>query len=145
MRIPHKKQNGQVLIMVALSAVVLIASAGLAIDSALGYFVKAKLNAAVDSASLAAARGVTLGDTQAAQAANARQSAKEFLTSTIPTNSCSPRPYSNPVGVTFDKGTVTIDVSATASLPVSLMGILGFKTLNVAAAASSARISTLVR
>ena len=48
MRIPHKRQSGQVLIMVALSAVVLIASAGLAIDSALGYFVKAKLNAAVD-------------------------------------------------------------------------------------------------
>ncbi|MBH1997205.1 MAG: VWA domain-containing protein [Burkholderiales bacterium] len=139
MRIPHKKQNGQVLIMVALSAVVLIASAGLAIDSALGYFVKAKLNAAVDSASLAAARGVTLGDTQAAQAANARQSAKEFFDINYPDKFLLSTPVLNPVGVTFDKGTVTIDVSATASLPVSLMGILGFKTLNVAAAAQTIR------
>ena len=139
MRIPHKKQNGQVLIMVALSAVVLIASAGLAIDSALGYFVKAKLNAAVDSASLAAARGVTLGDTQAAQAANARQSAKEFFDINYPDKFLLSTPVLNPVGVTFDKGTVTIDVSATASLPVSLMGILGFKTLNVAASAQTIR------
>ncbi|QYG08766.1 VWA domain-containing protein [Janthinobacterium sp. PAMC25594] len=139
MRIPHKKQNGQVLIMVALSAVVLIASAGLAIDSALGYFVKAKLNAAVDSASLAAARGVTQGDTQAAQAANARQSAKEFFDINYPDKFLLSTPVLNPVGVTFDKGTVTIDVSATASMPVSLMGILGFKTLNVAAAAQTIR------
>ena len=139
MRIPHKKQNGQVLIMVALSAVVLVASVGLAIDSALGYFVKAKLNAAVDSASLAAARGVTQGDTQAAQAVNARQSAKEFFDINYPDKFLLSTPVLNPVGVTFDKGTVTIDVSATASLPVSLMGVLGFKTLNVAASAQTIR------
>ncbi|MGK5080372.1 vWA domain-containing protein [Janthinobacterium sp. HLX7-2] len=139
MRIPHKKQGGQVLVMVALTAIVLIASVGLAVDSALGYFVKAKLNAAVDSASLAAARGVTLGDTQAAQAANARQSAKEFFDINYPDKFLLSTPVLNPVGVSFDKGTVTIDVSASASLPVSLMGILGFKTLEVAARAQTIR------
>ena len=139
MRIPHKRQSGQVLIMVALSAVVLIASAGLAIDSALGYFVKAKLNAAVDSASLAAARGVTTGNSEAEQRASARQSAKEFFDINYPDKFLLSTPTLNPVDVTFDKGTVTIDVSATASLPVSLMGILGFKTLNVAASAQTIR------
>ncbi|WP_298412092.1 VWA domain-containing protein [Janthinobacterium sp.] len=139
MRIPHKRQSGQVLIMVALSAVVLIASAGLAIDSALGYFVKAKLNAAVDSASLAAARGVTTGNTEAEQRASARQSAKEFFDINYPDKFLLSTPVLNPVGVVFDRGTVTIDVSATASLPVSLMGILGFKTLNVAASAQTIR------
>jgi Flp pilus assembly protein TadG len=139
MRIPHKRQSGQVLIMVALSAVVLIASAGLAIDSALGYFVKAKLNAAVDSASLAAARGVTTGNSEAEQRASARKSAKEFFDINYPDKFLLSTPTLNPVDVTFDKGTVTIDVSATASLPVSLMGILGFKTLNVAASAQTIR------
>ena len=139
MRIPHKRQSGQVLIMVALSAVVLIAAAGLAIDSALGYFVKAKLNAAVDSASLAAARGVTTGSTEDEQRASARQSAKEFFDINYPDNFLLSTPVLNPVSVVFDKGTVTIDVSATASLPVSLMGILGFKTLNVAASAQTIR------
>ena len=139
MRIPHKRQDGQVLIMVALSAVVLIASVGLAVDSALGYFVKAKLNAAVDSASLAAARGVTAGSSEEDQRANARQSAREFFDINYPDQFLLSTPTLNPVGVTFDKGTVTIDVSATASLPVSLMGVLGFKTLDVAASAQTIR------
>ena len=139
MRIPHKRQGGQVLIMVALSAVVLIAAVGLAVDSALGYFVKARLNAAVDSASLAAARGVTAGNSEAEQRASARQSAKEFFDINYPDKFLLSTPTLNPVDVTFDKGTVTIDVSATASLPVSLMGILGFKTLNVAASAQTIR------
>ena len=127
------------LIMVALSAVVLIASVGLAVDSALGYFVKAKLNAAVDSASLAAARGVTAGSSEEDQRANARQSAKDFFDINYPDQFLLSTPTLHPVGVTFDKGTVTIDVSATASLPVSLMGVLGFKTLNVAASAQTIR------
>ena len=127
------------LILVALCAIVLIASVGLAVDSGLGYLVKAKLNSAVDSASLAAARSVTLGDTQTAQAANARQSAKEFFDINYPDKFLLSTPTLNPVGVTFDKGMVTIDVSATASLPVSLMGVLGFKTLNVAASAQTIR------
>ncbi|MDX8125069.1 VWA domain-containing protein [Janthinobacterium sp. GMG2] len=139
MRIPHKRQGGQVLIMVALSAVVLIASVGLAVDSALGYFVKAKLNAAVDSASLAAARGVTAGSSEEEQRTNARQSAKEFFDINYPDQFLLSTPTLHPVGVVFDKGTVTIDVSATASLPVSLMGVLGFKTLNVAASAQTIR------
>lgn len=143
MRVPpsftKQKQGGHVLLLVALSAIMLIAAVGLAIDSGLGYLVKAKLNAAVDSASLAAARGVTLGDNQTAQAANARQAAREFFDVNYPDKYLLSTPVLNPVGVTFDKGTVTVDVTATASLPVSLMGILGFKTLDVAASAQTIR------
>lgn len=139
MRIPHKRQGGQVLVMVALSAVVLIASVGLAIDSALGYFVKAKLNAAVDAASLAAARGVTAGSSEEAQRASARQSARDFFDINYPDHFLLSTPTLDPVDVTFDRGTVTIDVSASASLSVSLMGVLGFKTLNVAASAQTIR------
>ncbi|MDO8032058.1 VWA domain-containing protein [Janthinobacterium sp. SUN128] len=139
MRIPHQRQGGQVLVMVALSAVVLIASVGLAIDSALGYFVKAKLNAAVDAASLAAARGVTAGNSEEEQRTRARQSARDFFDVNYPDHFLLSTPTLHPVDVTFDKGTVTIDVSASASLPVSLMGVLGFKTLEVAASAQTIR------
>ncbi|MGK5058864.1 vWA domain-containing protein [Janthinobacterium sp. LB2P49] len=139
MRIPHKRQGGQVLVMVALSAIVLVASVGLAVDSALGYFVKAKLNAAVDAASLAAARGVTAGSSEEEQRASARQSAKNFFDINYPDQFLLSTPTLHPVDVTFSKGTVTIDVSASASLPVSLMGVLGFKTLNVAASAQTIR------
>lgn len=139
MRIPYKKQSGQIVLTVALSAIALIAAVGLAVDSGMGYLVKAKLNSAVDSASLAAARAVTQGNTEDAQAASARQSAKEFFDINYPANYLLSTPVLKPVGVTFDKGKVTIDVSATASLPVSLMGVLGFKTLDVNASAQTIR------
>ena len=139
---PHKKQSGQILLMVALSAIVLVAAIGLAVDSGLGYLVKAKLNAAVDSASLAAARAVTQGSNEDAQAASARQSAKEFFDINYPDKYLMSTPVLKPVVVTFDKverGKIIIDVSATASLPVSLMGVLGFKTLDVSATAQTIR------
>ena len=139
MRMPHKKQQGQVLIMVVLSAMVLIGSVGLAIDSALGYLVKAKLNAAVDAASLAAARGVTPATTGTAQEANARQAARDFFNINYPDQFLMSTPVLNPVGVHFDGGTVTVDVAASASLPVSLMGVLGFRTLDVSASAQTVR------
>ena len=139
MRMPPKKQQGQVLIMVVLSAVVLIGSVGLAIDSALGYLVKAKLNAAVDAASLAAARGVTTGDNRTAQEANARQAARDFFNINYPDRFLMSTPSLAPVGVHFDGGTVTVDVAASASLPVSLMGVLGFRTLDVSASAQTVR------
>lgn len=139
MRIPYKKQSGQIVLTVALSAIALIAAVGLAVDSGMGYLVKAKLNSAVDSASLAAARAVTQGNTEDAQRASARQSAKEFFDINYPANYLMSTPVLNTVGVTFDKGKVTIDVSAKASLPVSLMGVLGFKTLDVNASAQTIR------
>lgn len=139
MRIPYKKQAGQIVLTVALSAIALVAAVGLAIDSGMGYLVKAKLNSAVDSASLAAARAVTQGSTEDAQRASARQSAKEFFDINYPANYLMSTPVLNTVGVTFDKGKVTIDVSARASLPVSLMGVLGFKTLDVSASAQTIR------
>ena len=93
----RQRQGGHVLLLVALSAIMLIAAVGLAIDSGLGYLVKAKLNAAVDSASLAAARGVTLGDNQTAQAANARQAAREFFDVNYPDKYLLSTPVLNPV------------------------------------------------
>ena len=125
--------------MVALSAVVLIGSVGLALDSALGYLVKAKLNAAVDAASLAAARGVSTGDSRDAQEANARLSAQKFFNINYPDKFLLSTPTLDQVGVHFDGGTVTVDVAARASLPVSLMGVLGFKTLEVSARAQTVR------
>ena len=139
MRIPCRKQHGQVLVMMALSAVVLIGSVGLAIDSALGYLVKARLNAAVDAASLAAARAVTLGNNEAEQKAHAREAARQFFNINYPDRFLLSTPQLAPTQVSFDAGTVTIDVSAQASLPVSLMGVLGFRTLEVAASAQTIR------
>ncbi|MFC5475283.1 VWA domain-containing protein [Paraherbaspirillum soli] len=133
------KQQGQVLFIVALSMVVLLGTLGLAIDSGMGYISKAKLNAAVDSAVIAAARAVTQGATQAEQTANAQQAARNFFSANYPNNFLGSNPVFPDPTVTFNGGQVTIDASATATVPVSLMGVMNFKFLNVAASAQSVR------
>lgn len=77
-------EKGQVVVLVALSAVVLLGLTGLAIDSGIGYGVKAKLNASVDAAAIAAARAVATGDNDGARVVAARQAAERFFAANFP-------------------------------------------------------------
>jgi Flp pilus assembly protein TadG len=138
-RFPHRRQGGGVAIMVALSLLVLLALVGLVIDGGLAYLVKARLNAAVDSAALAAARAVPAGNNQTEQAASARTAAAEFFAANIPANYLLSTPTLLGTEVTFDAGTVTIDVNAEAPMPVSLMQVLGFSGLTPRAYAQTIR------
>jgi Flp pilus assembly protein TadG len=138
-RFPHRRQGGGVAIMVALSLLVLLAVVGLVIDGGLAYLVKARLNAAVDSAALAAARAVPAGNNQTEQAASARTAAAEFFAANIPNNYLLSSPKLLGTEVTFDAGTVTIDVNAEAPMPVSLMQVLGFTGLTPRAYAQTIR------
>ncbi|WP_236422739.1 TadE/TadG family type IV pilus assembly protein, partial [Escherichia coli] len=58
------RQRGAVAIMVAIAMLVLLGVVGLTIDAGLAYLIKARLNAALDSAALAGARAVTTGNNQ---------------------------------------------------------------------------------
>ena len=138
-RFSHRRQGGGVAIMVALSLLVLLALVGLVIDGGLAYLVKARLNAAVDSAALAAARAVPAGNNQTEQAASARTAAAEFFAANIPANYLLSRPTLLGTEVTFNAGTVTIDVNAEAPMPVSLMQVLGFSGLTPRAYAQTIR------
>lgn len=134
-----KKQKGQVFLIVAISLTVLIASVGLAVDTGLAYMTKAKLNAAVDSAVVAAARAVSQGATQADQIANGTQAARDFFNANYPAGFLGTTAnFSDPTFV-FNAGQVTIDASATAAVPVTFMQMLNFQFLNVAAAAETIR------
>ncbi|WP_315980604.1 pilus assembly protein TadG-related protein [Aliamphritea spongicola] len=64
------KNRGTVLVLMTIALPVLLAIVGLAVDSARAYGVKAKLSAAVDAASLAAARAISGGEASARSAAN---------------------------------------------------------------------------
>jgi Mg-chelatase subunit ChlD len=75
-RVSNKK--GFVVFVVAASAMVLIPVAGLGIDAAMLYVVKARLSAACDGAALAAARNLNVGQTITAQEASARLRAESF-------------------------------------------------------------------
>lgn len=137
-----KKIRGQIAILTGIVIVILIGAVGLAIDSGVGYIIKAKLNAAVDAAGIAAARAVVQGNTQAAQIANAQDAARKFFNANYPNGYLRSTPTLNNPTVTFDTGKITIDVSATARVPVNFMGLFGFNLLNVSSAAQTIRKDT---
>lgn len=149
---PVKNHKGSVLVMMAISLVVLIGGVGLAIDSGLGYIIKAKLNAAVDAAGIAASRTVSQGDTQTVQIDNATQAAKIFFHANYPNGflNSTPNPLDtalhDPVVTvkfgdpgTTDQGKVFIDVSANAVVPVTFMRVMNFNLLSVSAVSQVVR------
>jgi Flp pilus assembly protein TadG len=133
------RQRGAVAIMVAVSMLVLLAVVGLCVDAGLAYLVKARLNAAVDSAALAGARAVTTGNNQTEQIASARAAAADFFAANIPNNYLLSSPRITSTNVTFNGGQATIDVKAEAPMPVSIMQIMNFTTLTPVAAAQTIR------
>jgi len=126
-------------ILVALSLVVLLGTVGLAIDSGLGYMIKAKLDAAVDGAAIAAGQAVPRGANQAAQISNATQAANAFFAANYPQGYLGSTASLAAPSVTINNGTVTIDLAAQASVPVTLMQVLGFNVLNVASSGEAIR------
>lgn len=84
----HKRHNqsGVSLILGTAALVFIIPAVGLAIDVGYVYAIKAKLQAAVDGAALAAARGLSLGQTTTAQAASAKQKAVNWFYANLPAN-----------------------------------------------------------
>ena len=133
------RQRGAIAIMVAISMMVLLGVVGLAIDAGLAYLVKARLNAAVDSAALAGARAVTTGANQKEQIDNAVAAAKDFFAANIPTNYLLSSPRILNTSVTFNGGQAVIDVTADAKMPVSIMQVLGFESLTPVASAQTIR------
>ncbi len=133
------KQKGQVSIIVALSLVALIGAVGLATDSGIAYLIKAKLNAAVDSAGLAAGRAVSQGASANDQIANAQAAAQTFFAANYPANYMGSTVVFNNPTVTLNGGQATIDAAASVTVPVSLMGAVGFNLLTLGSTSETLR------
>ncbi|OFA08857.1 von Willebrand factor type A domain protein [Duganella phyllosphaerae] len=126
-------------VMMALSMAVLVAAVGLVVDTGVTYMVRDKLNAATDAASLAAARAVSQGKDEATQRANAQAAAIRFFNANYPTNYMGSTAKLNAPSVVFNNGMVTVSVSASATLPVSFLGLLGVSPLTPAVASQAVR------
>jgi Flp pilus assembly protein TadG len=136
------RQQGSVSVLVALSLFALLGIAGLAIDAGLGYMIKARLDSAVDGALIAAGQAVTRGASQDEQITNATTAANAFFAANYPQGFLGSTATLSTPSITIDKankGTVTIDLSAQASVPLTLMQIQGFKVLNVASSGQAIR------
>lgn len=133
------RQRGAVAVMVALAMFVLLAVTGLVVDTGMAYLVKARLNAAVDSAALAAARAVTSGNNQTEQAASAQRAASQFFAANMPASYLTSKPNLLGTTVVFKAGTVTIDVKAEAPMALSLMQATDVSSLMPVATAQTVR------
>ncbi|WP_373988768.1 VWA domain-containing protein [Duganella sp. BuS-21] len=116
------KQRGAVLPLIVIGMLVLIMAAGLAFSAGLSYMIKAKLNAATDSAALAGARATSLGGDQATQTANAKAAAARFFNANFPAGYLGSTATLGDTQVSYSGGQVTVSVSASATMPASLLG-----------------------
>ncbi len=142
------REKGTSLMLAVISLIFIIPMIGLAVDVGMLYVVKARLQGAVDGASLAAARALNLGQTTSAQATSAKQNAVNWF-------------YANfPAGSWFTTGTLMntsdtyvhvyddatnpylrhVDVTASSNVPTLFMNWFGVKkTLIVAYGFASRR------
>ncbi|RAS34606.1 TadE/TadG family type IV pilus assembly protein [Paraburkholderia bryophila] len=133
------RQRGSISVIVAVSLIALIGILGLAVDSGLGYMIKARLDAATDGAVIAAGEAVTRGNNQTQQTANAQQAASAFFAANYPVGFLGSTVTAGTPSIVFNAGTVTIGMTAQASVPVTFMQTLGFRILNVSASSQAIR------
>ena len=124
--------KGQVLVLIALAMGVLLALAGLAIDVGMAYGVKAKLNAALDVAAIAAGRAISRGTDVA------NREAVDYFNANYPTGllgSTVTAPVTR--AVHNDDGSWTIAVTSTASVPTNFFQAVGLHTFTFDVSATS--------
>ena len=125
--------------MVALCLLLLVGAVGLALDSGRAYLVRARLNAAVDAAGLAAARAVSRGEDAASRNASAIAAAGRAFQANYPDGYLGSTPAMRAPVLAVDAGRVVVDTSATASMPVGLTAVMGFTRLDIEASAQAVR------
>ena len=129
-----KKSAGVIIILMAVALPALLAIVGLAVDSARAYGVKATLSAAVDAASLAAARAISDGEVAAIRAAN------KFFAANYPAGHFDSTPGQPRISFGYSaEGDISINVSATANMPTTFLRIVGKDEMDIGSTAQTIR------
>ncbi len=143
----RKRENGISLILAVASLVFLIPMIGLAVDAGLLYVARARLQGAVDGASLAAARSLNLGQSTYAQTASAKQNAVNWFYANFPqgawfssntqmdTTDAHAHVYDDPVNSNLRH----VDVTASTTVPTLFMRWFGLNMTIVAAEGFASR------
>lgn len=121
-----KNERGSVLALVAVSLVGILGIAGLALDSARAYVVRAQLSRAVDAAALAGASSLRLGQSAAQQRINSMAIANGVDTGLL-----------NVEFGTNEFGENTVAVGATRDMNTTFMRVLGRDMVKVGSGAEA--------
>lgn len=112
------REKGFAIVLTTLTLIVIVPVVGLGIDASLMYGVKARITAAADAAAISSARNLSIGQTLAAQEANALSTATRFFDANFPPGSFltnSSRVITPSVAETaFRTRTVTVQVEVNA-------------------------------
>src|ERR1700729_3462644 len=98
----NREKGASLFIAIAALVWVIIPMLGLFVDLGILYSAKARLQAAVDGAALAAARALNLGQTTAAQASSAQQNAVNWFYANFPAGNW------NTTGTVMNTSSVTV-------------------------------------
>ncbi len=138
----RKRQRGFVtLIWTCMMLFVIIPSVGLAIDAGVMYYIKSKLQSAVDGAALGAARSLNQGQTIISQEAAASNVATRYYHANFPNNWMGVTPVNDPT-VTWPAAppaTAIINVQGDINAPTWFMRIIGVSSLHLTVVGQSSR------
>jgi Flp pilus assembly protein TadG len=143
----HRNRKKGVVLFVAIAALVwvVIPMLGLIVDVGILYSAKARLQAAVDGAALAAARALNLGQTTAAQAVSAQQNAVNWFYVNFPNGNWG---TFNTVMTTANVTVVDspsnanlrqVTVTASTSVPAWFMRYVGFSATKLTVSGQASR------
>jgi Flp pilus assembly protein TadG len=137
------RERGFVLVLYTLMMLfIIIPMVGLAIDAGILYTIKAKLQAAVDGASLGAARSLNRGQDITSQMAAADDTATRYYHANFPDNWMAVTPVSDPTvtwPVSPNPATAIINVVGVVNAPTWFMRILGFNSVHLTALGQATR------
>jgi Flp pilus assembly protein TadG len=146
----RRGERGVVMIVGVLSLAVVIPMVGLSVDVGYLYASKARLQASVDGASLAAARALNLGSSTAAQADSAKQNAVNWFYSNFPPgNWATTSTVMTTANVdVYDDMVNTnlrhVDVTASSRVPTYFMKWLNFDSTQIGAKGFATRRDAVV-
>lgn len=138
-RRPSSGEGGVALMIFALLLVGIVPAIGLAIDLAIVYIAQSKLSAAVDSAVLAAARGLSRGNDSTAQQSNAVTVAANYVTANFQTGFLGASGLTSTTSITTQSNSRTVTTNASVIMPLTFMRILGPSSRTVQATATATR------
>jgi Flp pilus assembly protein TadG len=143
----RSREKGASLILGITGLVMIIPMLGLSIDVGILYASKARLQSAVDGASLAAARALNLGQTISEQTTNAQQNAVNWFYANFPAGnwatSSTVMSTSNVV-VTAGTNVRSVAVTATSNVPTYFMKWFNFNSTTITAVGTASRRDVVI-
>lgn len=129
----RRGERGFVLLMWTLMILFVVApSVGLAIDAGVMYFIKSKLQTAVDGAAIGAARSLSRGQDISSQVVSATDTAIRYYHANFPNNWMGVTPVNDPTVTwpTAPPATAIINVQGAIDAPTWFMRIIGVNSLH---------------